>query len=94
MFSTGQYRVFSGEHSDRILSRPRRLLHEGRAHDADLAYRTVLEQEPELRAAWLECFGLLRHHRRFEDALDLEREGDEPLWRRCARPGAPGRGAE
>jgi hypothetical protein len=44
MFSTGQYRVFSGEHSDRILSRPRRLLHEGRTHDADVAYRTVLTE--------------------------------------------------
>jgi tetratricopeptide (TPR) repeat protein len=84
MFSTGQYRVFSGEHSDRILSRPRRLLHEGRAQDADLAYRTVLEQEPDLRAAWLEYFGLLRHHHRFEDALDLSeramsRFGDDAL---------------
>jgi tetratricopeptide (TPR) repeat protein len=84
MFSTGQYRVFSGEHSDRILSRPRRLLHEGRSSDADAAYRTVLEQQPELRAAWLEYFALLRHARRFEEALDLSeralnRFGDDAL---------------
>jgi tetratricopeptide (TPR) repeat protein len=71
MFSTGQYRVFSGEHADRVLSRPRRLLHEGRVHEADEAYRGVLEQDPDLQAAWLEYFDLLRHARRFEEALDL-----------------------
>lgn len=71
MFTTGQYRVFSGEHADRVLSRPRRLLREGRTDDADAAYRGVLGQEPELRTAWLEYFDLLRHTHRFEEALDL-----------------------
>jgi tetratricopeptide (TPR) repeat protein len=77
MFSTDQYRVFSGEHVDRVLSRPRRLLHEGRIADADAAYREVLLSQPDLKQAWIEYFDLLRHSRRFSDARVLAARAEE-----------------
>lgn len=71
MHSTDQYRVFPSVPADRVLSRPRRLLSEGRLRDAADAYRAVLTAEPELRTAWLEYFSLLRQEGRHGDALEL-----------------------
>jgi tetratricopeptide (TPR) repeat protein len=71
MFSTDQFRVFSGAPDDRLLSRPRRLLQEGRLADSERAYLAVLQTNPEVKQTWVEYFALLRHARRFGDALEL-----------------------
>ncbi len=69
MYSTNQFRIFSGGPADRILSRPRRLLQEGRIEEAEASYRTALELQPDLRATWTECFALIRHAGRHAEAL-------------------------
>lgn len=71
MFSTDQFRVFSGAPEDRILSRPRRLLQEGRLAESESAYQAVLATNPEIKQVWVEYFALLRHGRRHQEALDL-----------------------
>lgn len=71
MYSTDQFRVFSGAPVDRMLSRPRRLLQEGRLADAEGAYQGLLATQPELKQAWVEYFELLRHADRHQDALAL-----------------------
>lgn len=71
MYSTDQFRVFSGVPADRLLSRPRRLMQEGRSADAEQAYEALLTTHPELRQLWLEQFTLLRQAGRFEDGLRL-----------------------
>ncbi len=71
MYSTDQFRVFAGAPDERILSRPRRLLQEGRIRDAEQAYETLLASSPGLRQGWTEYFALLRHARRHDDALAL-----------------------
>jgi len=71
MYSTDQFRVFSGAAADRLLSRPRRLVQEGRSPDAELAYQELLLTNPDLRAAWMELFSLLREAGRFPEALTL-----------------------
>lgn len=71
MYSTDQYRVFPSAPAERVLSRPRRLVTEGRSAEAEEAYRTVLAAEPELKPAWLEYFSILRAAGRHQDALAL-----------------------
>jgi tetratricopeptide (TPR) repeat protein len=71
MFSTDQFRVFPEAPADRVLSRPRRLLQEGRAADAEAAYRTVVKMYPEVKQGWVEYFALLRHSARHDEALAL-----------------------
>lgn len=73
MFSTDQFRVFSGAPEDRLLSRPRRLLQEGRLAESESAYQAVLQTHPEIKQTWVEYFALLRHARRHGDALELGR---------------------
>lgn len=74
MYSTDQYRVFPSAPAERALSRPRRLVAEGRLAEAEQAYRTVLSLEPHLKAAWMEYFALLRQAGRHEEALALAGE--------------------
>jgi tetratricopeptide (TPR) repeat protein len=71
MFSSGQFRVFSTEPSERALARPRHLLREGRGPEAEDAYRALIATNPDLKLAWAEYFQLLRGRRRFDEALDL-----------------------
>jgi tetratricopeptide (TPR) repeat protein len=71
MYSTDQFRVFTGVPTDRLLSRPRRLLQEGRAADAEQAYEALATTHPDLRQLWLEYFTLLRQAARFDDGLRL-----------------------
>ena len=71
MYSTDQFRVFAGAPADRLLSRPRRLLQEGRREEAERAYEALLTSQPELKQAWIEQFTLLRQAGRFEDCLAL-----------------------
>lgn len=53
------------------MARARWLAQQGRITDAERAYRTVLAEQPDLKACWAECFELLRSHDRREDALRL-----------------------
>ncbi len=71
MYSTDQFRVFSGAAADRLLSRPRRLAQEDRGDDAERAYQELLLTNPDLRAAWMELFALFRVAGRHADALSL-----------------------
>lgn len=71
MYSTDQFRIFTGAPADRLLSRPRRLLQEGRTEDAEEAYQTLLSATPDLKQGWIEYFALLRYARRHDDALAL-----------------------
>jgi tetratricopeptide (TPR) repeat protein len=71
MFTSGQFRVFPDAPVDRLLSRPRRLLQEGRVGESEAAYQTVLTSHPEVRAAWIEFFALLRQTGRHAEALAL-----------------------
>ncbi|HXH27928.1 MAG TPA: hypothetical protein VNL37_02720, partial [Candidatus Polarisedimenticolia bacterium] len=84
MHSTDQYRVFSGAPVDRLLSRPRRLLQEGRVAESEAAYQAVMATHPDLRQVWVEYFALLRHARRHGEALGLSERarqqfGDEAM---------------
>ncbi|MEO8636326.1 MAG: tetratricopeptide repeat protein [Gemmatimonadales bacterium] len=76
MYSTDQFRVFATPPSERALSRPRRLLQEGRVTEAEVAYRTVLAAHPDMRQAWIEAFALLRAGARHSEALALAEEAD------------------
>jgi tetratricopeptide (TPR) repeat protein len=71
MFSTDQFRLFPEAPADRVLSRPRRLLQEGRAADAEEAYQLVVKMYPEVKQGWVEYFALLRHSARHAEALAL-----------------------
>lgn len=71
MYSTDQFRVFSGAAADRLLSRPRRLAQEGRVAEAERVYQELLLAHPDLRAAWLELFSLFRLAGRHVEALAL-----------------------
>jgi tetratricopeptide (TPR) repeat protein len=71
MYSTDQFRVFSGAAADRLLSRPRRLVQEDRSTEAERAYQELLLTNPDLRAAWMELFSLLRLAGRHTEALAL-----------------------
>lgn len=71
MYSTDQFRVFSGAAADRLLSRPRRLVQEGRGPEAELVYQELLLSNPDLRQAWMELFSLLRQGGRHAEALTL-----------------------
>lgn len=71
MFSTDQFRVFTGAPSERLFSRPRRLVQEGRLPEAEAAYQTLLTTHPEVRQGWVDYFALLRQGRRHDEALAL-----------------------
>lgn len=71
MYSTDQFRVFPGAPADRLLSRPRRLLQEGRSEEAEQAYEGLIASQPDLRQAWVEQFSLYRQGGRFAEGLAL-----------------------
>ena len=84
MFTTAQFRVFTTEPEERVLSRPRNFLRQGNNTEAEASYQEVVRDYPELKAAWAEYFQLLRAEGRFDDALALaeqvrSRFGDDAL---------------
>jgi tetratricopeptide (TPR) repeat protein len=84
MYSTDQFRVFSEAPTDRLLSRPRRLLQEGRPTEAEAAYQSVVATNPDVKQGWFEYFSLLRQARRHDEALALADRaaahfGEDPL---------------
>lgn len=80
MFSTSQFRVFPANPTDRLLSRPRRLLQEGRIAESEAMYRELLASHPGLAPAHFEYFTLLRLAGRHEEALRLAEQA-------ASRPG-------
>ena len=71
MRTTSSFEIFPTDSSERDLAKARRHRREGRAGEAEAAYRTVMERRPGLRTSWTECFDLLRQAGRSEDALAL-----------------------
>jgi tetratricopeptide (TPR) repeat protein len=71
MRTTASYELFPDAPSERAMARARYLVREGRAADAEQAYRDVLAEHPDLKSGWAECFELLRDQGRREDALRL-----------------------
>src|SRR5258708_4824817 len=71
MRTTASYELFPDAPSERAIARARYLVREGRAADAEQAYRDVLAEHPDLKSGWAECFELLRDQGRREDALGL-----------------------
>ena len=51
------------------MARARWLAREGRTGDAEIAYREVLAQQPDLKPCWAEYFELLRRQGRADEAL-------------------------
>jgi tetratricopeptide (TPR) repeat protein len=71
MRTTASYELFPDTPSERAMARARFLAREGRAADAEKAYRELLAEHPDLKPGWAECFELLRGQGRAEDALRL-----------------------
>src|SRR5216683_3057330 len=71
MRTTASFELFPDAPSERAIARARYLVREGRAADAEQAYRDVLAEHPDLKSGWAECFELLREQGRREDALRL-----------------------
>jgi Flp pilus assembly protein TadD len=80
MRTTDSFDLFPDAPTDRAMARARWLVREGRLHDAEGAYREVLEHHPDLKACWAEYFELLRGQGRTADALQVARtaEGQFP----------------
>jgi tetratricopeptide (TPR) repeat protein len=74
MIGSRAHEVFDAGPGERALARPRHLAREGRAAEAETAYRAALTERPELDAGWIEWFQLLSIDRRWEAALELARE--------------------
>src|SRR5216683_2268598 len=60
MRTTASFELFPDAPSERAIARARYLVREGRAADAEQAYRDVLAEHPDLKSGWAECFELLR----------------------------------
>jgi tetratricopeptide (TPR) repeat protein len=71
MRTTASFRMFPDAPSERAMARARWLAREGRADDAEAAYRDVLALHPDFKPCWAEYFELLREHGRTTDALRL-----------------------
>ncbi len=71
MRHTSSFAVFRLEPEERDLAKPRWLAREGKLAEAEAEYRAALRANPDLAAAWLELFELLRRLARHADALAL-----------------------
>jgi Tfp pilus assembly protein PilF len=71
MRTTASFDLFPDAPSERAMARARWLAREGRADDADAAYREVLTLHPDFKPCWAEYFELLRDQGRTEEALRL-----------------------
>lgn len=71
MRTTASFDLFPDAPSERAMARARWLAREGRAEDADAAYRDVLTLHPDFKPCWAEYFELLRAQGRTAEALHL-----------------------
>ncbi len=74
MIGSRAHEVFDAGPEERALARPRHLAREGRAAEAEMAYRAALTEQPGLDAGWIEWFQLLSVEQRWDAALELARE--------------------
>ena len=76
MRTTSSFDIFPLDASERALAKARWLRQEGRLQEAEQVYRGVMQQQPDLRNSWTECFDLLRRSGRTDDALALAAEAE------------------
>jgi len=85
---TSSYAVFRFKPGEEGLAKARWYSREGRAGEAEAAYRAALAADPELRSGWLELFELLRRDGRLHDALDLAMRAEDHFGPEAAMPRA------
>lgn len=71
MRTTASFDLFPDAPSERAMARARWLVGEGRAADAEAAYRDLLTLHPDFKLCWAEYFELLRGQGRSRDALQV-----------------------
>jgi|SRR5918996_511383 Flp pilus assembly protein TadD len=76
MRTTAEFNLFPDAPSERAMARARWLVREGRLGEAEAAYQAVLDQHPDVKAAWAEYFELLRGQGRGADALRVARTAE------------------
>ena len=76
MRTTSSFEIFPNDTSERALAKARWLRREGRLQEAEDVYRSVMKQQPGLRAGWTECFDLLRRSGHIEEALALATDAE------------------
>jgi len=69
MRTTASFDLFPDAPSERAMARARWLVGEGRAADAEAAYRELLTLHPDFKLCWAEFFELLRGQGRSAEAL-------------------------
>ncbi len=69
MRTTASFDLFPDAPSERAMARARWLVGEGRAADAEAAYRDLITLHPDYKQCWAEYFELLRGQGRSNDAL-------------------------
>lgn len=85
---TSSFAVFGTHPGEERLAKARWYGRDGRASDAEAAYRAALAEEPDLRTGWLELFELLRRAGRFADALEVARAAGRHFGPDAAMPRA------
>ncbi len=83
---TSSYAVFRYGPGEKVLARARWLTREGKPLEAEREYREALAADPDLRAAWLELFELLRLTERYDAALEVARGAEKHFGPDAAMP--------
>lgn len=83
---TSSYAVFRYGPGEKVLTKARWYMREGKPAEAEQEYRTALAADPDLRSAWLELFELLRLTDRHEDALELAHRAETHFGPDAAMP--------
>jgi hypothetical protein len=85
---TSSFAVFRSQPGEEGLTKARWYSREGKASDAERAYRAAIATDPDLRAGWLELFELLRRDGRYHDALELAMRAEDHFGPDTAMPRA------
>ena len=85
---TSSFAVFRFQPGEEGLAKARWYSREGRAAEAERAYRAAIAATPDLRAGWLELFELLRREGRYDDALELALQAEDHYGPDTAMPRA------
>ena len=85
---TSSYAVFRFKPGEEGLAKARWYSREGKAAEAEKAYRAALAADPDLRSGWLELFELLRRDGRLHDALELAMRAEDHFGPDAAMPRA------
>ena len=85
---TSSFAVFRFQPGEKGLAKARWYSREGKAAEAERAYRAAIAANPDLRAGWLELFELLRRDGRYHDALELALRAEDHFGPDTAMPRA------